>query len=122
MADPAAASSACPGGITPTPVGSGLQWTTSMTFTTGPAGAGMSSYSVLLRAWGGGGGGGGGNATTTGGGGGGGEYRGGTFSVTECTNYDVVVGAGGMRGGASGGGAHQGGNGDGVAGFPCGAS
>ncbi len=105
LADPAAASTTCPAGITPT-MGS-QKYTTvgsSAMFVTGPAGSMASmSYSLLVRAWGGGGGGGGGSVDSTGGGGGGGEYRGGNITVNECTSYTVTVGGGGAGGGMPGG-------------------
>lgn len=102
LADPAAASSLCPVGVTPT---MGAQtYTASGSFTTGPAGGTMSmtTYSLSVSAWGGGGGGGGGSASQSGGGGGGGEYRGGNITVNECTTYTVTVGAGGSGGGDPG--------------------
>lgn len=101
LADPAAASTMCGAGVTPT-VGS-MMYTANDTYTTGPAGNGMTSYSLLVRAWGGGGGGGGGSVDSTGGGGGGGEYRGGNITVTECTMYTITVGTGGSGGGMPGG-------------------
>ena len=101
LADPAAASTMCGAGVTPT-VGS-MMYTANDTYTTGPAGNGMTSYSLLVRAWGGGGGGGGGSVDLTGGGGGGGEYRGGNITVTECTMYTITVGTGGSGGGMPGG-------------------
>lgn len=103
LADPAAASTSCGMGISPTssPQTYSTVGSAGM-FTTGPAGAGMTSYSLLVRAWGGGGGGGGGDAASTGGGGGGGEYRGGNITVTECTQYTVTVGGGGAGGGNPG--------------------
>ncbi len=97
LADPAAASTNCPGNVTPT-VGP-VTYTSSGTYTTAPTGSGMGgTYSLFVSAWGGGGGGGGGNSSSTGGGGGGGEYRGGYITVNQCTTYTVTVGAGGSYG------------------------
>ncbi len=95
LSSPAAASSTCPAGVTPsTPT----KFTTvgTFTYTTGP-----NQTTLLVRAWGGGGRGG---PVNGGGGGGGGEYvRTTALTVTECTAYTVVVGAGGSGATANGG-------------------
>lgn len=112
LADPAAAWSTCRNGKTPTPNdsgSSGKKYTTAgtHTWTSGPSGFHnpntQQSYNVLVRAWGGGGSGGHDGGTYGGGGGGGGAYAHKTISVLECTDYTVVVGAGGASDGASGG-------------------
>lgn len=104
LADPAAAWSTCRNGKTPTPNdsgSSGKKYTTAgtHTWTSGPSGFHnpntQQSYNVLVRAWGGGGSGGRDGWSLGGGGGGGGAYAHKTISVLECTDYTVVVGAGG---------------------------
>lgn len=97
LADPAAATSQCANMAVPT--ATPATYNASGTFTTGPAGSGMSAYNLSVHVWGGGGGGAGGSIDSTGGGGGGGEYRGGSISVNECATYTVTVGAGGAGGG-----------------------
>ena len=104
LADPVAASTMCGSGVSPTT--RPATYTTvgnSGMFTTGPAGVGMTTFSLTVHAWGGGGGGAGGSNDSTGGGGGGGEYRGGSVSVNECTTYTVTVGSGGGGGGGTAG-------------------
>lgn len=94
LADPAAAATPC-SGITPSPAQ--VKYTTSGTYTTG---RGVTTLQV--RVWGGGGGGGGGRYDGTwssGSGGGGGAYaHTANLTVTPCTAYSVVVGAGGAGG------------------------
>ena len=113
LADPAAAWSTCRNGKTPTPKDSGStgkKYTTAgtSTWTSGPSGFHtpntQQSYNIIVRAWGGGGGGGADGGTYGGGGGGGGAYVDATITVLECTDYSVIVGAGGAaraNGGAS---------------------
>ena len=113
LANPAAAWSVCKNGATPTaPDGgsSGKKYTTAGTFTwtSGPSGFHtpntQQNYNVIVRAWGGGGSGGvdGGYWSIGGGGGGGGAYADSTISVLECTEFTVVVGAGGAASSGNG--------------------
>src|SRR5262245_55115108 len=88
LASPAAAST-CTNG---TPLPASYTNAGSATFTPGP---GITSITVTLI---GGGGGGGGAFIGSGGGGGGGASQRVTISVEPCTNYTVVVGAGGTSG------------------------
>lgn len=112
LADPAAAWSVCRNGKTPTANdagSSGKKYTTAGTYTwvSGPSGFHtpntQQNYNILVRAWGGGGGGGNDGYTLGGGGGGGGAYASSVLSVTECTEYTIVVGAGGASGSTDGG-------------------
>ena len=107
LADPAAAATACPGGVVPTsPTVQKYTTRGNYTYTTG-----FGVTSLIVRAWGAGGGGGGGGVSTGGGGGGGGAYAySPSVTVTPCTPYTVIVGAGGA-GGARGGAATAGKNG-----------
>lgn len=95
LADPAAASTMCAMGVTPSD--------TQIIDTSGPYShtTGPNQTSLAVHAWGGGGGGGGGGWSRGGGGGGGGAYAGGTVSTTECTTYNftVTIGAAGSGGG-----------------------
>ena len=110
LANPAAAWSVCKNGKTPTAPnsGSGHKYTTagSYTWTSGPSGFHtpntQRSYNVLVRAWGGGGSGGVDGSALGGGGGGGGAYADSTISVLECTEFTVVVGAGGAASSGNG--------------------
>lgn len=97
LANPAAAATWCPGNVKPTPPGT-FTLPGTFGFTTGPG-----VTTILARAWGGGGGGGGSDHSFNGGGGGGGggAYASATVQVTECTTYQVVVGAGGTGGTAA---------------------
>lgn len=99
LADPAAAATQCPPGVTPSdPNGVGKKYTAT----------GTSQYvtrhgqtSVLVRTWGAGGGGGGGRYDgrwRSGGGGGGGAYASATVTVTPCASHTVTVGTGGAGG------------------------
>lgn len=100
LANPAAAATGCSGNVTPTPPGT-FTLPGTFGFTTGPG-----VTTILARAWGGGGGGGGADHHFNGGGGGGGggAYASATVQVTECTTYQVAVGAGGTGGGVRAGG------------------
>ena len=107
LADPAAAWSVCKNGKTPTNP-QAMKYTTAgtSTWTSGPSGFHtpntQRSYNVLVRAWGGGGSGGVDGWTLGGGGGGGGAYAHSTISVLECTEFTVVVGAGGAASSGNG--------------------
>lgn len=94
LASPAAAASACPGGVTPSPAQMQYESSGTYTYTTGPG-----TTSLLVRVWGGGGGGGAGHTEWSGGGGGGGHFVNNTaLPVSACAEYQLLVGEGGQGG------------------------
>lgn len=103
LADPAAATTPCtsPGPTDPNATGVKNETPGTYTYITRPG-----QTTLLVRCLGGGGGGGGSNGGyTSGTGGGGGGYARGIITVTPCTTYSYVVGAGGAAGNKGDGGA-----------------